>query len=242
MDKKIISLTTAIIGSFVIWKAYQRKHNYKQINNTDAEIKSPAPSMHPLDVFRSWMKEYESRVQAKITSKFACLSTIQCNGNKPSSRMMSILDITNDFTFMFGTILSSNKVKEFRINPNVSLTFNYNQTFTSIRINGIVKQCDENISAKYWESRSKSYKMWALTTTQQKEIKNIEEFNDRLTQTTKQYDDENGKSMALPSDKWSVFEVIPLEVEFWRYGKYNLHLRHKYIMMKDKWELVMLDS
>merc|ERR1712130_614610 len=129
-----------------------------------------------------------------------------------SARMVSVLDITDNFTFIFGTILSSNKVREMKENNRVSLTFNYNEPRTSIRVNGIVKQCKQGISEKYWASRGKSYKIWSMTTTQRNEIQSIDEFGQRMNETTDKYGDVDKKDIALPVDKWAAFEITPMEV------------------------------
>ena len=159
--------------------------------------------------------------------------------------MISILDITDDFKFMFGTVLTSNKVIEIKMNNNVCLTFNYNETRTSIRIHGIVSKCNDIISLKYWKLRGKSYKIWAMTTSQKNEINNINEFKQRIDKTAKQYENVNKMDIELPKDRWGVFEIVPLEIEFWRYGSNNLHLRHKYIRDNNdvnSWKCIMLDS
>ena len=227
---------------------------------SDYNALTPSSSTKPLNVLKSWINEYELISKNKITSKFACLSTIKCmnenknkNKNKndglnvkPNSRMVSILDITQDFSIIFGTILTSNKVKEMKMNNNVSLTFNYNETRTSIRINGIVNKCNDTISKQYWKLRGKSYKIWAMTTTQKNEIKNIDQFKERIDSKAREYENVNKTDIELPVDKWSAFQIVPLEIEFWRYGSNNLHLRHKYSRngkeSNDNWKCVMLDS
>ena len=244
--QRIFLIGAGFIGIFISWKAFYTersdpiKHKEKRM-----DVLSPSSSVSPLDVFNSWMIEYEMLSNSKITSKFAALSTIKSdeNGNlMPSARMISVLDITNDFTFMFGTILSSNKVQEMSKNNNICLTFNYNESRTSIRVNGVVKQCDKEISKKYWKSRGKSYKIWSMTTTQNKEIESIDEFEKRINETTEKYKNMKKEDIDLPVDKWAVFEIIPFEIEFWRYGSRNLHLRHRYIKNKNGWKCIMLDS
>lgn len=254
---RVFLSAAGIVGVFVIWKALQRKDKSlnQESSKSDHIVLTPSSSNQPLNVLKSWINEYELVSKSKITSKFACLSTIQCMDEnktdtmtpKPNSRMVSILDITPECTFMFGTILTSDKVKEMKMNNNVCLTFNYNETRTSIRINGIVRKCDDKISSKYWKSRGKSYKIWAMTTTQKNEINNINEFKERIDSKSREYENIIKTDIKLPINKWSVFEIEALQIEFWRYGSNNLHLRHKYIKNDDSnlnnsWKCVMLDS
>lgn len=212
---------------------------------------TPSTTEHPLKVFRSWMTEYESHVSSPITSRFACLSTVSSsNGNvvsgiRPNARMVSILDITDNFEFVFGTVLTSNKAKEMHENKNVALTFNYNEPRTSIRISGIVEQCDEGKSTKYWNTRGFGYKIAMMTTTQREEIQNIREFEDRINGTSEKYKSVDVKDISLPVEQWAAFAITPIEVEFWRYGAKNCHLRHLYQRTStenDTWNCIMLDG
>ena len=232
---------------FAVWKTLQPQNKKPARKRVASAAIVPSSTMHPLKVFRSWMKEYEALASSPITAKFACLSTVSTStghmisGIRPNARMVSILDITDDFQFMFGTVLTSNKVKEMRLNPNVSLTFNYNEPRTSIRIHGVVEQCDEETSTKYWNSRGRGYKIAMMTTTQTEEIQDIKEFEDRIDATTRSMD---GKDIPLPIEQWAAFAITPIEVEFWRYGSNNCHLRHLYQKSgdHDSWDCVMLDG
>ena len=246
VSQRLLFVGAGVIGLFISWKAFSADRKDPPIKaNEKVDALSPSLSVSPLDVFMSWMSEYESMANSKIPSKFAALSTIKvdASGNvMPSSRMIAVLDITDEFSFIFGTILTSNKVQEMKKNPNVCLTFNYNEPRTSIRVNGIVKQCDAKISEKYWKSRGKSYKIWSMTTTQKNEIDNIGEFEKRMNETAAKFQNVNRGDITLPVDKWSAFEIIPTEVDFWRYGARNLHLRHRYSKQNDTWTCKMLDS
>ena len=63
-----------------------------------------------------------------------------------------------------------------------------------------------------------------------------------MNRTAKQYENTETKDIPLPFQNWAAFEIIPLEIEFWRYGSNNLHLRHKYNKHRDEWNCIMLDS
>ena len=50
------------------------------------------------------------------------------------------------------------------------------------------------------------------------------------------------KDIPLPTHKWAAFQIQPTQVEFWRYGSNNLHLRHRYSKEAQGWSCVILDS
>ena len=125
---------------------------------------------HPRAVFDSWYDEFTRSndgkdVKLDVLGKCGCLSTVgkicdnettmHCNLNIPNSRMISIVDIDSKNRFVYGSTLTSQKSKEIKENPCVSLNFNWFQTHKAVKINGIVTLTNVEIANQMWQRKNR---------------------------------------------------------------------------------------
>jgi len=203
----------------------------------------PTSQHNPIVVFRSWLLEAQKYQHLAKTAHIACLSTINFDFNppKPTSRMISVHDINSHGQFAFSTTFTSAKAKQISENNNVSLVFNWNTINKSVRIEGKCHKADDNISDIAWETRSRSYQLWAITTRQTRSIDKVEDFIESVHKTEKNYE---MMSLIDRPEHWGVFLIDPLLIEFWKGDEHGFHGRYHYTrndIINDNWNMIMIE-
>jgi pyridoxamine 5'-phosphate oxidase len=88
---------------------------------------------NPIEEFAVWMSHLA------IQETFMSLSTVSKEG-KPSCRNVGYGGLYNDESIVFTTDATSRKGTQFKNNPNVALTFCFQELNLQIRIEGVVKE------------------------------------------------------------------------------------------------------
>lgn len=179
----------------------------------------------PLELFEIWLKDALTR-ELKEPNAFV-LSTVY--GNKPKSRVVLLKQIV-DGKFLFFTNYHSNKGKELENNPNVSMTFFWEELQRQVRIEGVAHKSSEKISEEYFSMRARDSKIAAWVSKQSETMSKIE-MNERLEYYTKEFE---GKEVPKPIH-WGAYEITPEIIEFWQGGPNRLHDRFLYEKVNDIW-------
>ena len=120
---------------------------------------------NPMDLFKNWLEE---AVDNELKEPNAMvLSTVY--NNKPKARVVLLKQVIND-KLLFFTNYNSNKGKEIELNPNVTLTFFWEELQRQVRIEGIAVKSSEEISDEYFSMRGKESQIAAWTSLQSQEI------------------------------------------------------------------------
>lgn len=160
-----------------------------------------------------------------------CLSTVDEN-NHPSSRMI-LLKKFDERGFCFFTNLTSRKGKELAQNQNVALCFYWGILGLQIRIEGKVEKVTSKEADDYFASRRRESQIGAWASKQSHEMQDWQEFEDRITQISKDFD---GQEVPRPPF-WSGFRVVPDVIEFWHEGDFRIHKREVYEKYADGWNI-----
>ena len=172
----------------------------------------------PFKKFQEWFAKAQSN-SVIVEPTATCLSTVDEN-NCPSSRMI-LLKNFDERGFCFFTNLTSRKGKELVQNPNVALCFYWGALGLQIRIEGAVEKVSAKEADDYFSSRRRNSQIGAWASKQSCEMKNWEEFEERIATITKDF---LGQEIPRPPF-WSGFRVVPKRIEFWEEGDFRIHKR-----------------
>ena len=189
----------------------------------------------PFKKFQEWFNK------AKATSSIVehaamCLTTVDEN-HCPSSRMV-LLKTFDENGFCFFTNLTSRKGKELAQNPNVALCFYWGILGYQIRIEGEVEKVTAKEADDYFASRQRQSQIGAWASKQSCEMKEWEEFQERIDSITKDFTDQDVPRPPF----WSGFRVVPKKIEFWEEGGFRIHRREVFEREKNSrsWEIKKL--
>ena len=184
----------------------------------------------PFQMFNRWLDE-AIKNELKESNAFV-LSTVY--EGKPKSRVVLLKQIIDD-RFLFFTNYNSNKGKEIGENPNVSMTFFWEELQRQVRIEGIAKKSSEKVSEEYFSMRARDSQIAAWVSSQSQVMTKVE-LEDNLTFYNNKF--ENQK-VPKPSH-WGAYEITPVSIEFWQGGPNRLHNRFLYELENNSWQIKRL--
>lgn len=186
---------------------------------------------NPLMLFKKWFIEAEEHdIQGEVNAM--TVSTIGMDGY-PKSRVV-LLKNYNEEGFIFFTNYNSEKGKAIAANPNVCLSFFWQEMERQVIIKGKAEKTPENISDGYFESRPEGSRLGAVVSPQSEVIPSRDYLEQNLAKLEKQYE---GKEIPRP-EHWGGYIVKPVEMEFWQGRANRLHDRIRYKLQADyNWQV-----
>jgi pyridoxamine 5'-phosphate oxidase len=182
----------------------------------------------PFEIFEKWFNEAINN-SAIIEPSAMCLATSTLD-NKPSARMI-LLKKFDERGFCFYTNLTSRKGQELKQNPNVALCFYWGISGRQVRIEGEIEPVSMIEADEYFASRRRESRIGAWASKQSQKMENWQEFENRIQETTKQFENQEVTRPVF----WSGFRVKPRAIEFWEEGDFRIHHRHLYEKTLDGW-------
>jgi len=187
-----------------------------------------APFHEPFCKFQEWFNQAQSNPSI-VEPTATCLSTVDENSS-PSSRMV-LLKKFDERGFCFFTNLTSRKGKELASNPNAALCFYWGILGLQIRIEGEVEKVSAKEADDYFASRRRDSQIGAWASKQSHEMKNWEEFQERIDKIAQDF-----SNQEIPRPPfWSGFRVVPQRIEFWQEGEFRIHKREVYERVENGW-------
>lgn len=183
-------------------------------------------TQNPLDLFNDWLNE-AINIELKEPNAMA-LSTI--SNNKPKTRIVLLKQIL-DGNFVFFTNYNSNKGKEIAQNPNVAITFFWEELQRQVRIEGFVQKSSPEISDNYFKMRAKESQIAAWVSNQSQEM-----TKEELEKNLEFYTDKFKNMPVLRPPHWGAYEINPSSIEFWQGGANRLHDRIIYEKSNEIWK------
>ena len=175
----------------------------------------------PIQLFNLWMDE--AKKSEPNDPNALSLATSDQN-NFPSVRMVLLKDYSQN-GFVFYTNLNSQKGNELKENPKVAMCFHWKSLLRQIRVSGLVKQVDDDVADKYYNSRGYESKIGAWASKQSEKLNSRDQLINAIEDYKNIYNDEN--KVPRPSH-WSGWNLSPLSIEFWLDGDSRIHERLKY--------------
>ena len=182
----------------------------------------------PILFFKNWLSEAEKN---EIRDPNAMqLATVSKNG-MPSVRTVLLKDII-DTSFVFYTNYESRKSNEINETAKGAICFYWKSLNRQVRLTGSVNKVSDQVSDKYYQSRSRGSRIGAWASKQSRELESREVLMEKVKLLESKYDED----IPRPTF-WGGFALKPDEFEFWEDGDFRLHDRFvlKPTSLKNEW-------
>jgi pyridoxamine 5'-phosphate oxidase len=126
---------------------------------------------------------------------------------------MPIIDF-NKKGFIFNISLSSDKVKHFTQNSNVTLIFPWTDINRQVIINGTVKKMNDKKSEMYFDKRNFLCKIGMLINNQSSKVASRKIIEKKFSKFIAKYKDDSAH--IKKPDHMSAFRIIPQSIEFFQ--------------------------
>ena len=182
----------------------------------------------PTLLFKNWLSEAEKN---EIRDPNAMqLATVSKNG-MPSVRTVLLKDII-DTSFVFYTNYESRKSNEISETAKGAICFYWKSLNRQVRLTGSINKVSDQVSDKYYQSRSRGSRIGAWASKQSRELESREVLMEKVKLLESKYDED----IPRPTF-WGGFALKPDEFEFWEDGDFRLHDRFvlKPTALKNEW-------
>ena len=182
----------------------------------------------PILLFKNWLSEAEKN---EIRDPNAMqLATVSKNG-MPSVRTVLLKDII-DTSFVFYTNYESRKSNEINETAKGAICFYWKSLNRQVRLTGSINKVSDQVSDKYYQSRSRGSRIGAWASKQSRELESREVLMEKVKLLESKYDED----IPRPTF-WGGFALKPDEFEFWEDGDFRLHDRFvlKPTALKNEW-------
>ena len=185
--------------------------------------------VNPIQLFKKWLSEAEEK---EIRDPNAMQLATVSKGGMPSVRTVLLKDII-DGDFVFYTNYESRKSREINQTGKGAICFYWKSLNRQVRLVGNLEKVSDEVSDKYYQSRSKGSRIGAWASKQSREL----ESRELLMQQVKSFEEKyNDNDIPRPSFLGG-FALKPEEFEFWEDGDFRLHDRFilKPTNVKNEW-------
>ena len=182
----------------------------------------------PILLFKNWLSEAEKN---EIRDPNAMqLATVSKNG-MPSVRTVLLKDII-DTSFVFYTNYESRKSNEINETAKGAICFYWKSLNRQVRLTGSINKVSDQVSDKYYQSRSRGSRIGAWASKQSRELESREVLMEKVKLLESKYNED----IPRPTF-WGGFALKPDEFEFWEDGDFRLHDRFvlKPTSLKNEW-------
>ena len=182
----------------------------------------------PILLFKNWLSEAEKN-EIRDTNAMQ-LATVSKNGMQ-SVRTVLLKDII-DTSFVFYTNYESRKSNEINETAKGAICFYWKSLNRQVRLTGSINKVSDQVSDKYYQSRSRGSRIGAWASKQSRELESREVLMEKVKLLESKYDQYIPRPMF-----WGGFALKPYEFEFWEYGDFRLHDRFvlKPTSLKNEW-------
>ena len=186
---------------------------------------------HPIDTFYEW---FEHAVDAEVLEPSAFVfSTVDADEN-PSARIVNLRDM-DEGGFIIGSNSESRKGLDMENNNNVAMTFYWREVGRQIMITGRVEVASEEENRADFLKRNKTSKALSIIGKQSDRLDSMDELDREMQSATELVENDQEAYKT-----WTLYKVIPSEIEFFQARKDLAHVRLKYERTDEDWNKSLL--
>ncbi|MDX2242428.1 MAG: pyridoxamine 5'-phosphate oxidase [Leptolyngbyaceae cyanobacterium bins.302] len=203
-----------------------------RLNYTRQQLIEGEVDPDPIQQFQVW---FDQAMAADLIEPNAMTIATATQDGIPSARVV-LLKGVDQRGFVFYTNYESRKGQELLQNPHASLVFWWGALERQVRIEGSVEQVSDQETEAYFHSRPVGSQLGAWASDQSRVIPNRDVLEQRLTDLTQQYQNQD---IPRPPH-WGGFRVVPHAIEFWQGRPSRLHDRLLYQLLDNSWKIERL--
>ncbi len=188
----------------------------------------------PFELFKEW---YEIAKQSETNDANALsFATVDASG-MPDVRIL-LMNGFDEKGFVVYMNLQSAKGEQLKANPKAAAVFHWKTLRQQVRVRGEVEQVSDKQADDYFATRPHGSQIGAHASKQSQPLKS----RDELLTATKMIEKKYPNNVPRPNH-WSGYRILPLEIEFWKDGKYRLHDRivFKRETLDSPWRVIRLN-
>lgn len=171
----------------------------------------------PVTIFADWLGA--ARKSEPHDANAMTLATVDSDG-LPDARMVLLKDFGAD-GFVFYTNAQSAKGRQLAADPRAALCFHWKSLRRQVRVRGAVSDVSDAEADAYFASRARDARIGAWASQQSDTVESREALKQAVAQAAEKF---AGTDVPRPP-YWNGFRLSPVQIEFWRDGKFRLHDR-----------------
>ncbi|WP_091292546.1 pyridoxine/pyridoxamine 5'-phosphate oxidase [Micromonospora halophytica] len=197
------------------------------------------PSFDPTDVpddpvplFASW---FATAVSAGVDEPHAMtVSTVDADGF-PDARVLILKDLDAG-GWHFATSAHSAKGRQLADDPRAALTFHWRELGRQVRVRGITRPADPEVSRRDFLARPLGSRVATLAGRQSEQLTDRSALDTELARVRAAL----AADPDLVAEAHTVYLVRPESVEFWQADRERRHVRLRYRRTPDGWDRELL--
>ena len=175
----------------------------------------------PFALFAEWL---EAAAKSEPADPNAMTLATTGPDGLPDARTV-LLKGFDEAGFVFYTNLESAKGRELDANPKAALLFHWKSLRRQVRIRGTVAQVSDVEADAYFATRARDSQIGAWASAQSRPLPEPHALEKSVAAHALKF----GLSQPPRPPFWSGYRVAPLQMEFWRAGRFRLHRRTLFI-------------
>lgn len=189
------------------------------------------------DPFQQFAKWFEEALASQLREPNAMHLATVGPGGLPAGRVVLLKGFDSQ-GFTFFTNYQSRKGHNLELHPHCALTFLWAELERQVRIEGIARVLDSEVSTKYFQSRPRKSQIGAWASPQSEVVPNREVLEARF----KTFEDKfEGREILERPPHWGGYLVVPRLIEFWQGRRSRMHDRLVYELTDTgTWQIVRL--
>lgn len=181
----------------------------------------------PAGLFLTWLT---AAIDAGVREPHAMtLSTTDLNG-QPDARVLILKDL-DAHGWWFASSSVSPKGRQLTQCPAAALTFHWPDMGRQVRVRGSVEVAARERCAADFRNRGVGARAIALACRESETLQDAAECTAAVSAARKQLEED----ATLVSPTWTLYAVVPKEIEFWQADTDRQHVRLQYLRDSGQW-------